>query len=156
MFSGIWDKMKGVGSAVASPMVNAYNNAMAPDDDLIGALAEAEAGVSMTVNKPLSPEEAEMYASGKYNGAQAAAAAGSQDQKEALDAIAADDKKKRDAMAQAGAMMANAGKGDKQTFAQHQMGLKGPGQQVQTQDQYAMAMQALVDKYGKFMFNQNF
>lgn len=135
MFSGIWDKMKGAAKTAWEPMANAYDNAMAPDDDLLADLADAEAG-----------------------GAVAAHEAGSEDQKKALAAIDADDKSKRDAMKQAGAMMARmgGGGGGEQTFARHQGGPKGGGTNIQTEDQYAMAMKALTDKYGKFMFNQNF
>lgn len=134
MFSDIWDKMKSVGSTVAAPLTNAYNNAMAPGDDLLADLADAEEG-----------------------GAVAAQEAGSPDQAAALKAIADDDARKRQMMAQAGSMMAAAGNGGSaQKMSSGGGGSRGGGTNIQTEDQYAMAMKALTEKYGQFMFNKNF
>lgn len=135
MLSGIWDMMKGAGNSIKAPLVNAYDSAMAPNDDLLADLADAEAG-----------------------GAVAAQQAGSQEQKDALSAIQADDDAKKKALGQMGAAIAAAGGGgnSKPQYAPAPSVQRSGGTNIQTQDQYAMAMQALTDKYGQFMFNKSF
>lgn len=140
MWDSILSAMSGAGDAVSNtwnsaknPLANAWDSASAPSDDLLAALADEEEHRFKNGITEATPEHTKAWEAVK-NAPNAAQKIGQ-------------------AMQAAQGM---GGKGGQQMSHGRTGGGGGKGAQIQTEDQYAMAMKALVEKYGQFMFNKDF
>ena len=139
MWESVMNAMSGAGSSIgnmwnsaSNPLANAWDSASAPSDDLLAQLADEEEYRFKNGITEASPEHTKAWEAVK-NAPNAAEKIGKAMQ----------------------AAQGLGGQGGQQM--QHRMGGQGgKGTNIQTEDQYAAAMKALVDKYGQFMFNKNF
>ena len=138
MWESVMNAMSSAGNSIgnmwnsaSNPLVNAWDAASAPSDDLLANLADEEEFRFKNGITEATPEHTKAWEAVK-NAPNAAEKIGKAVQ----------------------AAQGLGGKGGQQM--QHRMGSGGKFSPVQTEDQYAAAMKALVDKYGQFMFNKNF
>lgn len=126
MWDSILSGIQGMGNKITGPMANAWDRFSAPSDDLIGALADAEGGGT--------DEE------------KAAAWKAVQESPDGWDKISSG--------LQALGQLSPRTKPEQMSHSF--MGRSGGGTNIQTRDDYADSMKALIDKYGHLMFNKNF
>lgn len=133
MLSGIWDSMKGAAVESWRPMSNAYDSVFKEEESDLGRLYG-----DVDFDDPANDELLGVISDTEQEIADSKTDFDWSKIAEGLSAAASTSGRS--------AQMQGGGGG----------GPRGGGTNIKVEDQYAAAMKALVDKYGKFMFNQNF
>lgn len=131
MWDSILSGMQGMGNSISNGMASFWDKANAPTDDVLAALADEE---EFRFQNGITEATAEHTKA--WNDVQNSNMGS----------------KVANVMKAMGGMAGGSAGGGSAPQAPGRSG----GFQVQTRDEYAEAMKALVDKYGQFMFNKQF
>lgn len=132
MLGDMWDKLRGLGNTATAPLTDAWK--------YMNTAGNAQAMQNINDADEVTDEMLAALADAEEGGA--------------VNASKTPWEKTGEAMKALGGL---AGAGGQPQQMSHSGGRQGGGGfQVPVEDQYAMAMKALVDKYGQFMFNKDF